>query len=79
MALVAAALTSVEEPSVRAVLDFGSAEQSRGVLQSQVEVVFAHHGGRLVDMLHLMVGEPDTGEVEQRLSAVLAAYQFADA
>jgi energy-coupling factor transporter ATP-binding protein EcfA2 len=81
MALVSAALTSVGEPLARAVLadDFGLAEQSRGVLESQVGMVFAHHGGRLVALLHLVVGEPDTGEVERRLSAVLAAYQFADA
>jgi energy-coupling factor transporter ATP-binding protein EcfA2 len=54
-------------------------EQHRLALQETVGVVFEHFAGRLAEAWRLDVGDPSISDVTERLSAVLTAYQFADA
>lgn len=48
-------------------------------LQARLVVVFEHFAGRLAEAWRVDVGDPSIADVSDRLAAVMAAYQFANA
>jgi hypothetical protein len=48
-------------------------------LISRLQVIYTHIGERLVDRLTLDAGDPDTVDLANRISFVVASSHFADA
>lgn len=80
--LTAGSLHIVDEPVALATIGPDQADklaEHRAALEKRVAVAHAHFADRLVEQWRRAVGDPQVGDLIERLSAVNAAYQFADA
>jgi hypothetical protein len=82
MASVSAALTPMPGELALATLGPGHEDlvtACRRDLEQRLAVVLSHQAERVVELWEAQFGDPGPGDLEGRLTAVVAAYQFADA